>query len=224
MDNLFTSIIATNLTAKTFFICTAVSIILGLLLSLTQLYKNNTTKSFALTVAILPVIVQVVIMLINGNLGTGIAVAGAFSLIRFRSVPGSAKEILCIFMAMAIGLATGVGHIGVAVCFTIVLILLNFLYSNIGFGNARKNYRELTITIPESLNHTEAFKEVFDEYTDSYDIKKVKTTNMGSLFKITYNLKLKNNADEREFLDKLRTRNGNLEISCNYSPTYCEEL
>lgn len=225
MSNLiFSSVLNGELTAGGFILCTATSLASGLLLSLTHLYKNRSTKSFAVTVALLPLIVQVIIMLVNGNLGTGIAVAGAFSLVRFRSVPGSAREILSIFMAMAAGLATGVGHIGVAVILTLLLCGFTVLYSKINLGAASALNRELKITVPEALNYTSAFDDVIAEYTSEAKLKKVKTANMGSLYQLTYSLKLKNAECEKEFIDSLRCRNGNLEIVCNYAPTVSEEL
>ena len=183
---IFGSVLGDTLTAKTFLICSFASLILGFLLSLTQMYKNRSTKSFAVTVALLPLIVQVIIMLVNGNLGTGIAVAGAFSLVRFRSVPGSAKEILSIFMAMAVGLATGVGYIGISIIFTFLLIFANFVYSFFNFGDSTKYTRELKITIPENMNYTDAFSDIFKEFTTENHLKRVKTTNMGSLYQLTY--------------------------------------
>lgn len=221
---LFTSVLGTELTAKSFLLCSITSIISGLILALTHIYKNRTTKSFAVTVALLPLIVQVIIMLVNGNLGTGIAVAGAFSLVRFRSVPGSAKEILSIFMAMAAGLSTGVGYVGVALIFTLLLALLTLLYNVINFGDTARLTREIKITVPESLNYTEAFDDLFEEYTLFNQLKRVKTTNMGSLYQLIYSVKLKDGSKEREFIDKLRCRNGNLEISFNYHPSITEEL
>lgn len=221
---LFTSVLGTELTAKSFLLCSITSIISGLILALTHIYKNRTTKSFAVTVALLPLIVQVIIMLVNGNLGTGIAVAGAFSLVRFRSVPGSAKEILSIFMAMAAGLSTGVGYVGVALIFTLLLALLTLFYNVINFGDTARLTREIKITVPESLNYTEAFDDLFEEYTLFNQLKRVKTTNMGSLYQLIYSVKLKDGSKEREFIDKLRCRNGNLEISFNYHPSITEEL
>jgi len=223
-DKIFGSIIGTSLSGQSFIICSIASLILGFLLSFTGMYKNRSTKSFAVTVAILPLIVQVIIMLVNGNLGTGIAVAGAFSLVGFRSVPGSAKEILSIFMAIAVGLATGVGFVGVAVIFTLLLISTNLLYTKFNFGDSAKNTRELKITVPENINYTDAFDDIFCEYTTEKHLKRVKTTNMGSLYQLTYSLRLKNSDKEKEFIDKLRCRNGNLEISSNYAPTVSEEL
>lgn len=223
-DKIFSSVLGSNLTLQSFLLCSVVSLVSGLLLSLTHMYKSRSTKSFAVTVALLPLIVQVIIMLVNGNLGTGIAVAGAFSLVRFRSVPGSAKEILSIFMAMALGLSTGVGHIGVAIIFTLMLIIFNILYTEIHLGDLGKYNRELKITVPESLNYTDSFDDIFKKFTTLTHLKKVKTTNMGSLYQLTYSLTFKKDTNEKEFIDELRCRNGNLEIICNYTPTVSEEL
>ena len=223
-NNIFSSILEANITANSFITCSVTSLISGFLLSLSHMFKNRSTKSFAVTIALLPLIVQVVIMLVNGNLGTGIAVAGAFSLVRFRSVPGSAREILGIFMAMAVGLASGVGFVGIAAILTVILVIMSLLYTALNFGDTAKNSRELKITIPESINYTDAFKDIFAEYTAMNQLKKVKTTNMGSLYQLTYSIKLKNPEKEMEFIDKLRCRNGNLEIQSNYHPTITEEL
>lgn len=224
MQNLLISITGNGLNFTNLLICCAISLFAGFVLSLSHNYKNQTTKSFSVTIALLPLIVQIIIMLVNGNLGTGIAVAGAFSLVRFRSVPGSAKEILTIFMAMAVGLATGVGHIAVAVIFTLILILMNFIYSFSNFGNNNRYLRELKITIPENLNFTECFNSEFEEFTNSVTLKRVKTTNMGSLYQLIYSVNLKKNINERDFINKLRVKNGNLEICLNYHPTVTEEL
>ncbi len=223
-DKIFASVLSGELSAYSFLLCTAVSVAMGLLLALAHCFKNNSSKSFTVTVALLPVIVQVIIMLVNGNLGTGIAVAGAFSLVRFRSVPGSAKEILSIFMAMAVGLATGVGYVGIAVILTIVLVLFNILYTQLNLGDCSACSRELKLTVPENINYTDAFDDLFEKYTVSHKLKRVKTTNMGSLYQLTYSIKLKNQKEERDLIDNLRCRNGNLEITCNYSPTVSEEL
>lgn len=221
---IFSSVLNGQLTGTGFFLCTLTSVAAGLCLALAQLYKSRSTKSFTVTVALLPVIVQVIIMLVNGNLGTGIAVAGAFSLVRFRSVPGSAKEILSIFMAMAVGLATGVGYIGIAIIFTLLLVLLSLVYSEMGLGSGKALCREIKITVPENLGFTGAFDDIFCRFTDSVQLKTVKTTNMGSLYKLTYSVTLKKGTDEKELIDSLRCRNGNLEIVCNYAPSASEEL
>ena len=175
--------------------------------------KHN--GGFVTTIALLPAVVQIVIMLVNGNLGAGVAVAGAFSLVRFRSIPGTAREICMIFIAVAAGLATGMGYLAFAAVFVLVMALLAVLYAKLGFGEkAARGKKSLTVVIPESLNYTEVFGDLFEQYTDEAELVSVKTTNMGSLFKLSYEIKLKDVSKEKEFLDALRTRNGNLEIMC----------
>lgn len=214
LNSAFSSIMTSGITPKAFAVCTAVSLLCGLILSLSHMFRNPSSKSFAVTTALLPVIVQVIIMLVNGNLGTGIAVAGAFSLVRFRSAPGSAREILSIFTAMAAGLATGVGYIGIAVIFTVILCLANIIYTVTGFGESVSLERELKITVPEDLNYTDMFEDLFKEYTSYHRLKSVKTSNMGSLYKLSFSLRLKNPQNEKELIDGMRCRNGNLEIVC----------
>ena len=166
-----------------------------------------------ITLAILPAIVAVVIMMVNGNVGAGVAVAGAFSLVRFRSVPGTAKEIAIIFLAMATGLISGMGYLGIAVLFAVVLGLV-FLVLNVSpIGEADDRLKLLKITIPEDLNYTDAFDDLFEKYTRNASLMDVKTTNMGSLFKLSYHIRLKDASQEKAFIDELRCRNGNLEIS-----------
>ena len=209
-----------------FLLCIAVSLVLGLVLAAVYTYKTRYTKSFLTTLALLPAIVCVVILMVNGNVGTGVAVAGTFSLVRFRSVPGTAKEIGAIFLAMCAGLIAGMGYLGYAVLFTVVLCAILFLYNLLDFGS-RKNgerYKVLHITIPEDLDYTGAFDEVLDKYTSSHELVQVKTTNMGSLFRLTYNLVLKSPEEEKELIDKLRCRNGNLEISVSCKETVTCEL
>lgn len=224
LNSVFSSIMTVGITPASFAICTAVSLLCGLILSLSHSFKNPSSKSFAVTTALLPVIVQVIIMLVNGNLGTGIAVAGAFSLVRFRSAPGSAREILSIFTAMAAGLATGVGYIGVAVLFTVILSLANIIYTASGFGENADTERELKITVPEDLNYTDMFDDLFKQYTSYHKLKSVKTTNMGSLYKLTYTLRLKDPKNEKALIDGMRCRNGNLEIVSSYRMGASEEL
>ena len=224
LNSAFSSIMTDGITPVSFAICTAVSLLCGLILSLSHSFKNPSSKSFAVTTALLPVIVEVVIMLVNGNLGTGVAVAGAFSLVRFRSAPGSAREILSIFTAMAAGLATGVGYVGIAVIFTVILCLANIVYTLSGFGEGTNNERELKITVPEDLNYTDMYEDIFREYTSYHKLKNVKTSNMGSLYKLTYTLRLKKSDNEKELIDAMRCRNGNLEIVCGYRASNSEEL
>lgn len=209
-----------------FLLCVGVALVIGVILAGVYSYKNRYTKSFLVTLAILPAIVCVVIMMVNGNVGAGVAVAGAFSLVRFRSVPGTAKEIGAIFLAMAAGLIAGMGYLGYAVLFTVVLCGCMLLYNKLSFGN-RKNVPEtkvLHITIPEDLDYTGVFDEVLEKYTSSLELVQVKTTNMGSLFRLTYELVLSSADVEKELIDKLRCRNGNLEISVSRKETTVNEL
>ncbi len=224
MENLFLSVFEGDITPKAFFICTAVSLVLGAALALSYMFKNRYSGSFVITLALLPSIIQLVMMLVNGNIGTGVAVMGAFSLVRFRSAPGSAREILAIFAAMAVGLATGVGFVGIAAVFTIIFIIMSMLYTEIGFGKAPLRRRRLKITVPESLDYTEVFDGIMNEYTLRHELIRVKTTNLGSLFQLTYDITLKDPSKEKVFLDGLRTRNGNLEIVCSRDITAGDEL
>ena len=178
------------------------------------------------TLALLPAVVCVVILLVNGNVGTGVAVAGAFSLVRFRSVPGTAKEITTLFLAMGAGLIAGMGYLGYAVLFTVVMCAVFLLYNALDFG-ARRNaasYKTLAVTIPEDLDYTGVFDDIFAEYTAAHDLVSVKTTNMGSMFRLTYQVTLRDAAREKEMLDKIRCRNGNLEILISTQDTTVAEL
>lgn len=209
-----------------FFICFAAALVLGVILAGGYTIKGRYTKSFAITLAILPAVVCVVIMLVNGNIGAGVAVAGAFSLVRFRSQPGSAKEIVAIFIAMCSGLLAGMGYIAFAVIFTIVMavILLVLNIVKIRIRKQAPKEKTLRITIPEDLNYTEVFEDLFQKYTQSYETVSVKTTNMGSMFKLKYNVVLKDASQEKEFIDELRQRNGNLEIMISYREETQNEL
>lgn len=218
LDTLFSGVFDTTVSFTSitnFIICMVVALVLGLLLALTYTYKNRYTKSFFLALAVLPAVVCVVIMMVNGNIGTGVAVAGAFSLVRFRSVPGTAKEISFIFIAMGTGLITGMGYLTYAFLFTMVLCGILLLYTRLGFADSKGANADkiLRITIPEDLDYTGVFDDLMEEYTRYREITDVKTSNMGSLFRLTYFIKLKDITKEKEFIDKLRCRNGNLEIS-----------
>ena len=230
LENLFKGLFDSDLTAvisvTDFILCLGFSLVLGLIMSLVYMYRTRYTKSFVVTLALLPAVVCIVIMLVNGNVGTGVAVAGAFSLVRFRSVPGSAKEICALFIAMGAGLVTGMGYLGFAALFTVVMCAVFMLYSRLDLG-AKKNtgkYKTLSITIPEDLDYSEIFDDIFSEYTSECELEKVKTTNMGSMFRLTYNISLKDPKKEKEMIDKLRCRNGNLEITVSRQETAVSEL
>ncbi len=209
------SIISTQLTLTAFLICTLTSIVLGIGIAFVGMYRSRSTQSFAVALAILPVVVQLVIMLVNGNIGAGVAVAGAFSLVRFRSVPGTAREIGVLFMAMAIGLATGMGYVVLAAISFVIISAVILLLTVSGFGKAPAAERSLKITIPENLDYEGLFDDVFAKYARSYCLEKVKTSNMGTLYELQYSIVLKDENVPKQFLDELRCRNGNLNISCS---------
>jgi hypothetical protein len=207
------SILTGSLTIEIFLLCMGCSVILGGIVAWAHSKCNNSSKGFVLTIALLPAIVQMVIILVNGNLGTGVAVMGAFSLVRFRSIPGNAKEITSIFMAMAIGLATGTGYLAVAGLFVVIIVGLNFIYNKTKLGEPKHIDKDLNITIPEGLDYTGIFDDLFEKYTTKSELVMVKTANMGSLYKLNYRIGLKNQVQEKAFIDELRCRNGNLEIT-----------
>ncbi|MCR5800386.1 MAG: DUF4956 domain-containing protein [Lachnospiraceae bacterium] len=208
-----------------FMLCIVSSIICGLILAFIYSRTCKTGKSFLLSLAILPMIVCVVIMTVNGNVGAGVAVAGAFSLVRFRSNPGTAKEICAIFGAMSVGLLLGMGYIAYGLIFSVIFALVLLVYSAFNMDRRfESKQRVLTITIPESLNYTDVFEDIFGRYTDSHRLTHVKTTNMGSLFKLTFEISQKDPANEKNMIDELRCKNGNLEISVSDVSTVTAEL
>ena len=218
-DNIFQGIFASSgesvISVGDFLLCICCSLIIGIILAFSYMYRTRYTKSFVITLALLPAAVCAVIMMVNGNIGAGVAVAGAFGLVRFRSAQGTAKEIGIIFIAMGAGLIAGMGYLTYAFLFTVLLCCISVIYTRL-WANTGKNmlkYRTLHITIPEDLDYAGVFDGILAEYADSYELSNVKTSNMGSLFKLTYGITLKEIGKEKEFLDKLRTRNGNLEIS-----------
>ena len=225
-SGLFDSTTTSSIAVGTFLTCLAAAIVLGLAIALFYTYKNRYSKSFLVTLTLIPSIVCVVIMMVNGNIGAGVAVAGAFSLVRFRSVPGTAKEIGAIFLAMAAGLIAGMGYIGYAVLFVLIVGSSSMILTKSRFGETNTSLCEKTmrITVPEDLDYAGVFDDLFLEYTIKHQLTNVKTTNMGSLFKLTYNLTLKDTGTEKEFIDKLRCRNGNLEISSSLQETKNSEL
>ncbi len=230
MDTLFKGLFDSDLTAvisiTDFALCLGFSLVLGLVMALAYMYRTRYTKSFVVTLALLPAVVCVVIMLVNGNIGTGVAVAGAFSLVRFRSAPGTAKEICTLFLAMGAGLIAGMGYLGFAVLFTVVMCAMFMLYNRLDFGSKKnaETYKTFAITIPEDLDYSGIFDDIFGEYTTSHDLVRVKSTNMGSMFKLTYNVVLRDVTREKEMIDKLRCRNGNLEITVSKQEAHTSEL
>lgn len=214
----------TTMTLTDFALSMGSSIVFGLVVAMIYMYRNNYTKSFVVTLSLLPAMVQLVIMLVNGNLGAGVAVMGAFSLVRFRSIPGSAREIGSIFFAMAIGLATGMGYIWIAGIFLIVVGLITLILQATPFGELKTSERDLKITVPENLDYEGLFDDVLHAYTESYDLISVRTTNMGSLFELHYKIHLNTDQISKSFLDAIRVRNGNLSVSCSKLKSNFNEL
>lgn len=220
-----TIISTTGLTAEAALICTAASFGLGILAAvLYRLGTKQPSKSLLLTLVVLPALVQAVIMLVNGSVGAGIAVMGAFNLVRFRSAPGSAKDICFIFYSMCIGLATGMGYIGFAALLAVTVgAVLAIMGALPWFRNGQKK-KMLRIVIPENLDYTNVFDDIFNEYLSKAELIHVKTTAMGTLFDLRYSVVQKDITREKEMLDKIRTRNGNLTISLGAFPEINETL
>lgn len=225
MSSLFDSIFVTGtFDVEGFLICICSALILGLIISLGYMVESKYTKSFVITLATLPAVIAIVIMLVNGNVGTGVAVAGAFSLVRFRSVPGTAREIGALFLAMCTGLALGTGYVAIASLFVVILTAWNIVLFKLNFGETKDVKKMLTITIPEDLDYHNVFEDVFAAYTKNTNLVHVKTTAMGSLFKLKYETILLDSSKEKELIDCLRCRNGNLEISISLNYALHQEL
>lgn len=205
-------------------LCTAVSVILGFSIAFIYMKQGSYSKNFVMTLVMLPPLVQMVIMLVNGNLGAGVAVMGTFGLVRFRSVPGSSRDIVSIFFAMAAGLATGMGYLTFALMMTLIAGLLFLTLGKVSFGEPRFDEKQLKITIPENLDYTNIFDDIFRDYAKDCRLQRVKTTNLGSMYELDYQLTLKEAGKEKEMLDAIRCRNGNLTIICGRRQGTTEEL
>ncbi|MGP1433802.1 MAG: DUF4956 domain-containing protein [Catonella sp.] len=229
--DIFSSIFSSGTTTTavspiTVLICIGAALAIGIFLALVYTYRSRYTQSFVITLAMLPAVVSMVILLVNGNAGAGVAVAGTFGLVRFRSVPGTAKEIGAIFLAMTTGLAAGMGYIGYAAAFALIMGIVTLVYNKFGLGllGGSNLQKSLSITIPENLDYTDVFTETLGKYTKDARLLSVTTTNMGSLFKLNYDVTLKKEGIEKEFIDELRCKNGNLEIRLNRPGMGGEEL
>lgn len=222
MPYLFESVIGTEITLETYLICIAAAIGCGVLAAIAASVRSHPSKSFLTSLILLPAIVSTVITMVNGNIGTGVAVMGAFSLVRFRSVPGKAKDIVSIFLAMTSGLACAGGYVAIALVFTAIICVIMVLLSFVPYGDER--VMNLEITIPESLCFADEFEDIFATYTKKHRLVRTKTSNMGSLYKLFYKVELKDRRQMQAFIDDLRCRNGNLEISISDAPEGVEEL
>lgn len=214
---------STGLDITTALICAGTAILLGLVIAITHMKTTQTTKGFLITLTTLPLLVMAVMIMINGNLGTSIAILGAFSLIRFRSIQGHAKELLSVFFAMMVGLALGMGHALFATVITAIAIVVILFFSYTNFLEPNKKQRILKIIIPEDLDYEEVFDTVFQKYTSKAKLVRMKTVNMGSLYKLTYDVTMKSGVKEKEFLDELRVKNCNLKVLLSH-PCLEEEI
>ena len=222
MNNIFYNVFFEGLNLSAYLLSAGAAIFCGALVAFASAFRSNITKSFFTALVLLPFAVQTVIIMVNGSVGTGIAVAGAFSLIRFRSVPAKARDIVSIFVAMTAGLSCAAGYVGIGVLFTLISCACILLLSFVKISSDRE--QELHITIPENLNFTGAFDDLFEKYTKKNTLISVKSANMGSLYKLTYRIEMKNDNELRAFIDDLRVRNGNLEISIFNIEANSEEL
>ena len=213
----------TGLSITTGLICAGVALLLGVIIAITHMKTSQTTKGFLTTLATLPLLVMAVMIMINGNLGTSIAILGAFSLIRFRSIQGRAKDLLSVFFAMMVGLACGMGHVLFAVVITIISVIAIVFFTYTHFLEPNKKQRVLKIMVPEDLDYEEVFDEIFAKYTSRADLTQMKTMNMGSLYKLTYDITMKNGVKEKEFLDEIRVKNCNLKVLLSH-PCMEEEI
>ena len=209
------SILSAQITLPQFLICELTAMVLGFGTALVFLVRDRHTNAFSQSLALLPGVVTLVIMLVNGNIGAGLAVAGTFALVRFRSAPGSAKEITGLFMSVAIGLACGMGYVGVAVIFFVLMSVYVLGLGAARFGEESEKHRHLKITVPENTDYESLFADLLEKYTAYHELIKVRTTNMGTLFELQYRVVLKDPRQIREMIDEIRCRNGNLNIVCS---------
>lgn len=222
MFDIFSSVLGSGVTLTSYIICTMIAFICGIAAAAASCFRQKISRSFMLSLVLLPPIVETVIIMVNGNIGTGVAVMGAFSLVRFRSAAGRASEIASIFMVMTAGLACASGYVGVALMFTAMICAAIIIFRLVG---GRKNTAlDLRVTVPEVLSFSDAFDDLFEKYTRSHSLESVKTSNMGSLYKLLYKIELKDKNNVKEFIDELRCRNGNLEISACAAADDKEEL
>lgn len=212
---MFNSIVATTLSPMGILICSIFSLVMGAVIALAYMQTGKFSRNFPIALVLLPVMVQMVIMMVNGNLGAGVAVAGTFSLVRFRSLPGSSKEIVSIFFAMAVGIANGMGFIGYGTVFAIGISLLMVTLYHTGFAMKNVEEKTLRITIPEELDYTEVFQDVFQNFTQGATLERVKTTNLGSMFELSYLVKVDDVKMEKQLMDEIRIRNANLPVLLN---------
>ena len=211
---MFNCVIPAVMTVSAFLICVMAALVLGLLTALVFSFRSEHSGNLPFALVLVPPIVTLVIMMVNGNIGAGLGVAGAFSLIRFRSAPGTARELSGLFTGTAIGLACGMGYVGIAALFFLIVAVTVLTLTLLRFGETSRSFRHLKVTIPENLDYDGLFDDLFEKYTTSHELVRVKTTNRGTLYELTYDINLRGGDVSKEFMDELRCRNGNLNIIC----------
>ena len=209
---MFSSIFTGGITLINFMICTLVALLLGFVLALVHMKTSKSKSNFITTLVMLPLIVSIIILFVNGDVGTGVAIAGAFSLVKFRSIPANSREILSIFIALAIGFSIGTGYVAFAAILAFICFIVLIILYLVKFGEGNNKDKTLKICIPEDLNFQDIFDDIFEKYLNKYELEKAKTINMGSMFELTYAVSLKDNSQEKELMDKIRIKNGNLKV------------
>lgn len=220
LDTILTSTTGESFTLTNALMVLATSIILGIIISLSYMHTNRKDRfgsNFSVTLVMLPVIIAIIILLVGNNVARAFSLAGAFSIIRFRSAPGDPKDIAYIFFTLAVGLTCGMGYIAYSILFTFVLCATMLILEKMKFGENKEKIMELKITVPEDLNFEGVFDSILKKYTNSYNIQRIRTRDFGALFEITYSINLKNDISTKELLDNLRCKNGNLNISLTSS-------
>lgn len=215
-DTIFTTTSDGSISITQSVIAIGAALIIGFVIAAVYMFickKEGHQKNFIIGLAMLPAVVAVVILLVGSNVARAFSMAGAFALVRFRSAPGSAKDISIVFFTMAAGLACGLGYVTFAAVFVAVMLIVLIGATAIGFGDRNIGKKQLKITIPENLNYSSVFDDLFDKYTSEYKMSRVKTTNMGTMYELTYEVRLKDESQEKDFIDQLRIRNGNLNIT-----------
>ena len=222
MSSIFSSILTGSFSVGQYLLCLLFAGLCGAISALALGRESTSSRSFLISLVVLPIIVTTVILMVNGNVGTGIAVAGAFSLVRFRSAAGRARDISAIFLVMTAGIACAAGYVAIALLFTLIASGLILLLSRVPMSCER--FAALHVTVPESIHFADAFDDLFEQYTKSRKLVKAKTSNMGSLYKLDYKIEMREPDRLQEFLDALRCRNGNLEIAILNDTERGEEL
>lgn len=216
LETIIQSTDGSSLTIVNTFIVMIAALILGLMISLVYMRttkKSGYSPSFTITLIMLPVIISIIILLVGNNVARAFSLAGAFSLIRFRSAPGEPKDIAYVFFTLAVGLCCGMGYIGYAVIFTMALCFVMLVLDTTKFAMPKTKAMKLKIIVPEDLNYEGVFDEVLKNYSKTYFIETIRTRDFGALFELNYSIELLEGVNQKQLIDDLRCRNGNLNIT-----------